>query len=601
MPFWYSRFEHLTTDQIRNNALIHHGVARIQTDSEAREWLRCFGSMPRMENLIETDEVQSIVFRGFRNLKYSACLVLKLPSAAGGNLGKWLGEQTSELNFGDHQAFGEESDPKALIEPEGRVGSSPAFLALSAAGFAKFRGTADGTDDMTEAFPAAFKLGMAKRSRILGDSGAASPESWRWSDTSALGAVTAEAVLLLYAQSPEALDKAIKHHAGRLDQYHGKILSKTLCGPVADKPGREHFGYRDGISQPVIRGTERFAKGVPERDIVEPGEFILGYKSNQGYFPPSPLVRAEDDFAGELPVPSGHELSRFPDFGTEKAGAAPHDFGRNGSYIVIRELQQHVAEFDSFAERKADEITGKARSSDHDQRAYYGLAELIGQEPDANWIKAKLMGRWPDGRPLIGNPVAYSPDAGDYGQGGPTATIRLATRHRAERDNDFSYGIDDPQGLACPFGAHIRRTNPRDSKQPGDPSEQVITNRHRLLRRGRSYTQPGPKGERGLLFVALCGDLERQFEFVQQTWSASPSFHGLTDEPDPITGSAQGQQVDSKAGYTIPTPAGPVKLVGMERFVTARAGGYFFLPSRSALNFLKKRAQKAAASQRAEN
>ena len=620
VPFWYSRFPHLTTDQIRNNALIHHGIARIQTDSEAREWLRCFGSMPRIENLIETDEVQSIVFRGFRDLKHSACLVLKLPDAANGQLGQWLRQEAPNIDFGDHQAFGQEHDPPVPLEPAGYVAAdmgakdlgtdepggyplgsdrvqdgggstSATFLALSAAGLRKFRGAEEGSGDLADAFPAAFRLGMAKRSRILGDFGTAAPQTWRWSDAPGLSAAAAEAVLLLYAQTPEALEAIVTKHADLLAQHGGEILARTLCAPVAGDPGREHFGYRDGISQPVIRGTERFAKGVPQRDIVEPGEFILGYKSNQGYFPPSPLVRAEDDFAGELPVPASHELSRFPDFGTEKAGAAPHDFGRNGSYIVIRELQQDVDRFNRFAGRKAAEITGRARSPNNDQCAYHGLERLIGQVPDAEWIKAKLMGRWPDGRPLIGNPVQYSPSrrAEDRGESGPS--ISEMTRHRAERDNDFTYGIDDPQGLACPFGAHIRRTNPRDSKQPGDPSEQIITNRHRLLRRGRSYTLQGTGGEKGLLFVALCGDLERQFEFVQQTWAASPSFHGLTDEPDPIIGSGKGQSA-GPASYTIPTPAGPVKLAGMEQFVTARAGGYFFLPSRSAIRFLTTAASK---------
>ena len=45
--------------------------------------------------------------------------------------------------------------------------------------------------------------------------------------------------------------------------------------------------------------------------------------------------------------------------------------------------------------------------------------------------------------------------------------------------------------LYCPFGAHIRRTNPRGSLAPGDDSQLMITNRHRLLRRGRSYQQRG--------------------------------------------------------------------------------------------------------------
>jgi len=62
--FWYSRFPELTTDQIRNNALIHDGLARASTELAAQDWLDCFGSMPRPDYAIETDEVQSLMFRG---------------------------------------------------------------------------------------------------------------------------------------------------------------------------------------------------------------------------------------------------------------------------------------------------------------------------------------------------------------------------------------------------------------------------------------------------------------------------------------------------------------------------------------------------------
>ena len=187
--------------------------------------------------------------------------------------------------------------------------------------------------------------------------------------------------------------------------------------------------------------------------------------------------------------------------------------------------------------------------------------------PDKDWVKAKLMGRWPDGRPLVGNPVglACPADAPDT---------------PAMRENDFEYGADDPQGLACPFASHIRRTNPRDSKQPGDKDEQAITNRHRLLRRGRTFTRAD--GEKGLLFVSLCADIERQFEFVQQVWVNSPAFHGLSQEPDPIIGADAG----AARCYTIPTAAGPLRLTDMQSFVQVQAGGYFFLPSRSALTWM---------------
>ncbi len=278
-------------------------------------------------------------------------------------------------------------------------------------------------------------------------------------------------------------------------------------------------------------------------------------------------------------------LSRLPDFGDKRISTAPRDFGRNGSFVVIRELEQDVDGFEAFVTRKADELRGASTSSD--QTAYRDLYKVIGQYPDKDWVKAKLMGRWPNGRPLIGNPV-NTPSAMP---GDPDA----ANCNAAETENDFAFGSDDPQGLACPFGAHIRRTNPRDSKQPGDKAEQEISNRHRILRRGRAYVRRDSSGEteKGLLFVSLCADIERQFEFVQQVWSNSPNFHGLAHEPDPIFGAdvpdlATGHP--AKRAFTIPTPAGPLKLTGMQNFVNVKAGGYFFLPSRSALTWMTETA-----------
>jgi deferrochelatase/peroxidase EfeB len=118
---------------------------------------------------------------------------------------------------------------------------------------------------------------------------------------------------------------------------------------------------------------------------------------------------------------------------------------------------------------------------------------------------------------------------------------------------------------------------------PDDPMEIEITKRHRILRRGRPYERQHPsdptKQEKGLLFIGLCADLERQFEFLQQSWITSPAFQGLTDEPDPITATTPGV-------FTIPTTAGPIGLKRNESFVTVRGGGYFFMPSRAALILL---------------
>ncbi len=177
-----------------------------------------------------------------------------------------------------------------------------------------------------------------------------------------------------------------------------------------------------------------------------------------------------------------------------------------------------------------------------------------------------MMGRWRSGASLICHPH------------------EMAGHRTPDRaDNDFSFAKDDPQGLRCPFGAHIRRSNPRGSLAPNDPNQAVIERRHRILRRGRPYGDD--TSEKGMLFVALCTDLERQFEFLQQSWVSSPSFQGLSNEPDPIT-SPPPADPSKPFVFTIPTPSGPVTMKNLKSFVTVRAGGYFFMPSRSAIRFL---------------
>jgi deferrochelatase/peroxidase EfeB len=114
--------------------------------------------------------------------------------------------------------------------------------------------------------------------------------------------------------------------------------------------------------------------------------------------------------------------------------------------------------------------------------------------------------------------------------------------------------------------------------------------RHRLLRRGRSY---GPriaeplvddKAERGLHFICLCADIERQFEFVQQTWINNPVFGQLVGEVDPLVGS----QTAGDAVFTIQREPVRRRLRDVKCFVTLRGGAYFFLPSIKALRWLGK-------------
>jgi deferrochelatase/peroxidase EfeB len=183
-----------------------------------------------------------------------------------------------------------------------------------------------------------------------------------------------------------------------------------------------------------------------------------------------------------------------------------------------------------------------------------------------------MVGRWPNGAPLVLAPGLDDP--------------------ALSSENDFGYFHIDLEGLRCPLGAHVRRSHPRDSLDPSPGSQRSIDigKRHRLLRRGRKYGPPltleaalnggvGAEDERGLHFICLCGNIARQFEFVQHTWVNNPKFKGLYEDPDPLMGAP---------GRTFTVQAKPVRrrVTDMPSFVQTRGGAYLFLPGVRALRYV---------------
>jgi Dyp-type peroxidase family len=576
---WYSRFPELTMKQIHRNAMIEDGLARAANDTDARRWLSNFGSAQREVMELETFEAQSLIFSGFGKKLYASTLLLRLPEDRE-RLAEWLksvSDYPDNPNGGNMPpgriSFGEVSE----VEPALVVGFTAA--GLEKAGLVEGEGL--------EELPAVFRMGMRGRHRILGDD---LSRQWRWSDANEADLPEdetrrVEAALVIYHNEPASgydpehgMAECVRLHRVHMENAGFTVVHHVPCQPVHHKEEGltldfEHFGFRDGISQPVIRGTRCAQKAVPERDYVAPGEFLLGYQNDQGYVSPPVTVSPHLDPCSNLPTVAESKPNRFPYFGNRTSNPDARDFGRNGSFLVLRQLDQDVEKFETAMTRTAAKL----------RKQYPRLSELIGRKVNAEWVSAKIIGRWKNGTALVKSPSCPA-DA-------------------KTPDNDFSYGVDDPRGLACPLGSHIRRTNPRDSLEPGDREEQQITNRHRILRRGRSYEYDaeGTGGiKKGLLFAALCSDLERQFEFVQNNWINARAFHGLTDEADPLLGNPLAEEgsfigadrrKDEKrpTRFTIPTPVGPVTVKGLQSYVTLKGGGYFFLPSRSAIKHLVNR------------
>jgi Dyp-type peroxidase family len=229
------------------------------------------------------------------------------------------------------------------------------------------------------------------------------------------------------------------------------------------------------------------------------------------------------------------------------AAPSPPVLAKNGSFLVYRKLEQDVKAFRDYV-------------ADAGARYPGGPEKLM----------AKFVGRWRDGTPL-----ALSPDRMD------PAISGVETRH-----NDFTFA-DDPQGLKCPLGSHIRRVNPRDSVGFGGR----LATRRRIIRRGLPYGTYVPEGaevdasERGIIFMAFNASISRQFEFVQQQWiNYGNDFH-LGEDRDPLAGNNQGE-----GRFVIPGDLAKDEETficsRLPSFVTLKGGGYFFYPSMTALRLL---------------
>jgi deferrochelatase/peroxidase EfeB len=622
--FWYSAYPDLTTAQIRTNALLRQGLGAIMTEDEAQSWLSLFGSSIRPPETLESSETQSLILGGMRFLREGMALVFELSSAVNGAKA-FLRDLLPQVAFADGRYHREQAT----------------IVAFSASALAKCGLAADGV----ASFPAAFLDGMSQpwRARALGDIGDNAPEHWWWGDQQR---ESFDGVLLLYADDEQSLRDCEAATAALLAKHGHRIVhaipfrplpapphrpghdgaDRSASGPAATTPAPkgkdlakeavdakcEPFGFVDGISQPVIRGSYKALRGADPIHLVEAGEFILGYPDNRGHIPPSPTVAAIHDPINILPV-RGDPAADF----SVNTVNMDRDLGRNGSFLAIRQLEQDVDEFWSYC----------AAQGQRWQASFPPGVTIAAEE----FIAAKIVGRWRDGSPLVryprwpaqsspmpSRPLTRSTGATSvqsqsaatipassssirperHGQSTPAApaaaaqpqalstALSAAGRQKPhppfEPDNDFLLGQEDPQGLRCPLGAHIRRANPRDSFTPGSREQLEITNRHRIIRVGRFYQPDEARGEKkGLFFMCLNGDLERQFEFLQQSWMHSPSFHGLANERDPLTGSRAGT-----TRFTIPTQAGPIRLEGLRAFVRTRGGGYFFLPSRRTLTYL---------------
>ena len=498
-----------------------------------------------MTHPVELDDVQGLLRFGYKHHTEACFVLLRVKNRAAARA--WLA--AAPLT----SAVPAEPPPATVLQ---LALSSEGLRALGVPG------------DIVDAFSPEFVSGMGSdpsRARRLGDLGANAAQQWQWGT----GARLPHVLLLLYALP------------GQLEGWQTSIEAQCAVGfdilarlPCSDLRGAEPFGFADGLSQPQID----WERSRPAHDAEQLaysnlgclGEFLLGYPNEYGGYTDRPLLdprRDANDAKGLLPYDKD-AAALLP-----RAEDAPDqlDLGRNGSYLVLRQLRQDVHGFWQWLDRAAE-----------------------GESARREQLAAALVGRTLQGEPL--------------------EPLEEGAAHEL---NAFDYDAD-PRGTRCPLGAHIRRANPRNADlPPGAPGllswltrtlgfdapaldqDRVASTRfHRLLRRGRAYgaevplaqalAGPSDSAETGLYFICLGANMARQFEFVQSAWLNSSHFDGLQHESDPLLGNRlPAPDGAATADFSVPQPGGPdQRLSGLPQFVSVQGGGYFFLPGIRALRYL---------------
>ncbi|GLY13444.1 hypothetical protein LWF15_00095 [Kineosporia rhizophila] len=521
-------------------------VAPEVTSAQPARVPRLGGGTPPVDP--DLTDVQNLVSSGYPRHHAARHLLLEVTDAAAAR--DWLARLIDDIptagwaeNLVDR--LGRDVEGADSGTPTKNRPSSPTFAAHVAISYTGLAELGLPPAELT-GFPAEFTEGMAAREAGLIPGTGTSTWQAPFSE-----AGSPHLLLMLSAPDHATLDAelATRPHVVPGDGAGLIVLDSVEAGRISDAPSpdgaraagfREHFGFVDGISQPRVHGvtTGRHTAELP------PGETLLGYRDIDG----------------------------------DTAGAGlPASIGRNGSYLVWRKLEQDVDGFDELTRELAGKLAGTVtgRSTDSSE-----LNELAA---------AKLMGRWRDG-----TPVTLSTE-------GPRPSLAK---------QEFLFQESDAEGHGCPVGAHIRRANPRDSR-PKDHDQDVnagkdadlesrLALRHRMLRRGIPYGLPVAAGtwagapapdpsdelpdtERGLLFVALVGDIHRQFEFVQAHWMSDGNAFRLGADRDVISGAAPAGSKFVAQGRC------PAFVEQRKQVVTCRGGEYFLLPGIKALRQIARR------------
>ena len=275
-----------------------------------------------------------------------------------------------------------------------------------------------------------------------------------------------------------------------------------------------------------VKNVFGFRDGISNPDVE-----ASGVETPPGYDRPIKTGEFILGYAGESGV-----VQPFPQ---------PEVLGKNGSFMFVRKYQSKVAEFNKFIKENSD------------------------SPESGELLAAKMIGRWRSGAPLV-----LSPENDDKELGS-----------NAEKNNHFSYKNDE-YGKKCPFGSHIRRLNPRDSKDFILADVRL----HRIIRKPLAFGDIVPPEvteddgqERGQFFIGISAKAMETLEFLQSQWINDGNFANLGEEKDPIVGLNEGEGF-----FTVPQAPLRKRYHGLQTFNTLKGGEYCFIPSISALKWISE-------------
>jgi Dyp-type peroxidase family len=470
-----------------------------------------------------------------------------------------------------------EDYPGPIVQPKPKVAINLAFT---------FRGlyALELPTGTLARLPAEFIDGMAERAHVLGDFlGFKVPDHWDpiWreptrihvlvsmnaqmnpKDGTPVGELELETRALIdLCQTLGGITMLPGHGpAAALYQEASALLDVAQDGSYQPSP-KEHFGFTDGFGDPVFEG--QYPPELEKQNAAGGGKI-------------------EPDQSWK-PLATGEFLLGHADESQEIPGAAmPLAFSRNGTFMVYRKLHQNVGGFHTYIAETAKVF-----------------AKVMGISADdaAEIIKAKMAGRWSDGVPLIVAPTLADWHAFNERKKQAIATNDAVALTAIRRSYvDFKYR-DDPHGTKCPVTAHMRRVNTRDmldpagrSKDPKSWNGSVLNNRRRILRRGLPYGAASEgttrdDGEHGIVFMAMCASLFRQFEFVQQQWLQYGLDLNAGNDTCPLLGNRDNN--DAKFVIAADPASGKPPFIcdKLPQFVETRGGEYFFIPSMNALRMM---------------